>query len=249
MTFEYKGDKLRVNMPEQQGYMLLRDAHMYMVTSNNGQVMVVDMNSAFKMFGGMAASATPDMVTGEVLSIEPTGRKETVAGMNGEVYIIKYTDGDGTNQQAELVLSNDKRAVGFRDAIANMATTMGSAVEQAGFNKEMENGRNVQKELEKLDKGVLRYGTDMQVRSITATTVADERFVLPAEPTDLGAIMGGMTGGGSDSSGGGLGGFFGNKADRQQDRVEQKTDNAVDRATDNAVDRVLDKAFGKIFGN
>ncbi len=249
MTFEYEGDKLRINMPDQPSYMLLRDQRLYMVTDNNGQVMVVDMNSAFNMFGGMAAGAAPEMVSGELISLESLGRNETVAGIPGEVYLLKYTDHQGTQQESELVLSGDPRAVGFRDAVANMAVSIGSAMKSSGYRQEAETGEEMQRVLEKQGKGVLRYGKDMQVHSITKKTIADERFVLPAAPTDLGGLMGGMMGAGSAPVSQDSDSYVEEKAERQQDRVEQKTDRAVDRATDNAVDRVLDKAFGKIFGN
>lgn len=258
MSFEYEGDKLRINIPENQGYMVLRDDHLYMVTDNNGQLMVVDLNSAFNMFGSMAASATPDHVSSEFVSMDSTGRFETLAGMEGEVYRVRFIDQEGQEQESEVVLSDDERAIGFRDAIAQMAKTMASAMRGSGIDQEIETGEKLQAELESLDKGVLRYGQDMRVKSITETTVAEERFVLPAEPTDLGGMMRGMMGGAGSAgpAGGSTGadgstdadGYIEQKAERQQNRVEQKTDNAVDQATDSAVDKALDKAFDKIFG-
>ncbi len=252
MTFEYQGDKLRINTPEGEGYMVMRDGHMYVVSVSDGQPMVFDMNSAFSMFGGMAASATPEAVEGHMISLKSTGRSETLGGMKGEVYILRFVDADGKEQSEEIVLSDDPRALGFRDAISDMAMTMSKSIDEEKFRKEMESGQEMQKELQKLNKGVLRYGDDMKIRSIKDVKVADERFALPAEPTDLGAAMGNMFGGqGTDSgsSGGGLGSIFGKKVDRQEDRVEQKADDAVDNATDSAVDKALDKAFNKLFGN
>ncbi len=248
MSFEYEGDKLRINIPDNQGYMILRDEHLYMVSENDGQVMVVDMNSAFSMFGGMAASATPEHVSGKLVSMKATGRSESLAGMTGEVYLVRFIDHEGVERESEVVLSPDKRAIGFRDAVANMAMTMASSMRQAGMSEAMDSGEEMQRKLENLNRGVLRYGEDMRVQSITETTVAQERFVLPAAPTDLGGMMRGMMGGSGGSSEG-VGGYVEEKSERQQNRVEQKADDAVDRATDSAVDKALNKAFDKLFGN
>jgi hypothetical protein len=202
MTFEYEGDTLRINMPgnDQQGYMLMRDGKMYVVSSNNGQPMVFDLGSAFRMFGSMAASATPDTADSRVLSLQSTGKAETLGGIEGEVFSLRFIGPDGREQQAEMVLSKHPLAIGFRDAVQRMAMTMARSVEQESLKDEIQAGEDMQGKLQALGMGVLRYGEDMQVRSITDTTVAAERFVLPAEPTDLGGMIQGALGGGQPGS-------------------------------------------------
>ncbi|TGD71197.1 hypothetical protein E4634_19500 [Mangrovimicrobium sediminis] len=257
MSFEYAGDKLRINPPDADGsYMLIRDAHMYVVTDNEGESMVFDMNSAFNMFGGMAASATPSEVEGRMVSLKPTGKTETLGGMSGEVYLLTYIDDDGRERSSEMVLSKDPRALGFRDAISAMARNIVKSIDQEKFKQQLDAGNDMQRELEKLDMGVLRYGEDMKVRSITETDVADARFVLPAEPTDLGAALGNMFGGGqsgggqSGQSGGILGGLFGGgQAERQDAEAEQPAGEEADAQGEEAGDNALDNAFKKIFGN
>lgn len=239
MTFEYEGDKLRINMDGQGSYMLLRDNRIYVVTDQDGEVMVIDLKQTMSMFGSLAKSAVPDMADVSVESLEPTGRKETVAGINGEVYQLKFVDHEGKRQQAELVLSPDRRAVGFRDAMHRMAGSMGDLVDQ------QETSDKLQTQLGARNLGVLRYGSDMQVAAITETNVDAARFVLPAEPTDLSGL-GGLLGGGSGGSGGFMSGILGGggASDKSQNEDEEPAPNPIENAG-----KEIGKAFGKLFGN
>ena len=159
-----------------------------------------------------------------------------------------------------VVMSDDPRALEFREAMFTMARAG-----QAALDEELQaQNLDLQARLMELDLGVLRVGSDMKVTAISGDTVAAARFELPAEPMDmqgLGSMLGGMSQPGAtqpqDTSGTEpeekqSGGLFSNmmnaiggKAERQTDRAEKKVDNKVDRETDNA----LDKAFGKLFGD
>ena len=189
--FEYSGDMLRIGVGGQaEGYMIMRDNRVYVVNESDGNLMVMDISQALVMFGAMANAATPSMTDDEVISLEATGRKETHAGITGEVYILRYRDSDGTERESELVLTDDKRALEFRDAMLRfaqaMARNMGSSQQPAS--------NDMQKELMALNKGVLRYGEEMTVVSLDMDAVDASRFELPAPPTDLsgiGAILSG----------------------------------------------------------
>lgn len=243
MTFEYQGDQLRIDMNRESSYMLVRGEQIYAVTDNDGEIMVIDIKQTLSMFGSMAQSAIPDMAAVNVESLQATGRSETVAGIQGEVYNLKFTDHEGKPQEAELVLSKDRRAIGFRDAVHRMASTMSSLLAQ------QDTQDRLQGQLDAQNLGVLRYGKDMRVTAITETQVADTRFVLPAEPTDLSAL-GGLFGAGA--TGGGEGGFMsgilgGNAADKaaeSQDGEEEQAANPIENAG-----KEIGKALGKLFGN
>jgi hypothetical protein len=238
MTFEYEGEQLRINMGGQDSYMLLRDKSIYVVTDQDGEVMVIDLKQTMSMFGNLAKSAVPDMANVNVESLQPTGRKESVAGIDGEVYLLKFVDHEGKRQEADLVLSPDRRAVGFRDAMHRMAATMGDLVDQQAASDKLQN------QLGERNLGVLRYGSDMRVAAITETRVDAARFVLPAEPTDLSAL-GGLLGGGSGGSGGFMSGILGGGA---SDKSDKEGDETATNPIENA-GKEIGKAFGKLFGN
>ena len=219
--FEYSGDMLRIGVGNQpDGYMVMRDGRVYVVTDSDGNVMVMDISQALGMFGAMANAATPSMTDDEVLSLKATGRKETHAGVTGEVYILRYRDSDGREQETELVLTDDKRALEFRDAMLRFAEAMSrnmGAGQQASSN-------NMQKELMALNKGVLRYGDEMSVVSLDMSPVEASRFDLPAPPTDLGglgAILSGALSGQQQPANSGGSADRGEGADAPADGAEQ----------------------------
>ncbi|QIB67374.1 hypothetical protein [Kineobactrum salinum] len=243
MTFEYEGEQLRINHADQQGYMVMRDDRIYVVNDADGELMVIDVSQAMSMFGGLAKSVTPDMTQVRVDSLEPTGRSETVAGIDGEVYILKYQDEDGKARETEMVLSSDRRAIGFRDAMHRMASSLARSLDQ-----HYDASEYLQHQLARSDMGVLRYGADIRVTSITENRVDPARFVLPAEPTDLSGL-GGMLGGGNadGESGGIMSGIFGGGNDKSQTEESGDSEESAGNAVENA-GKEIGKAFGKLFG-
>lgn len=248
MIFEYQGDQLRVNMDQQDSYMIQQGERVYMVSESNGETMVIDLKQTLSMFGNMAEAAIPDMAAVRVESLQPTGRRETVAGIDGEVYLLQYTNEEGKPAEAEMVLSSDPRAMGFRDAVHQWATSLSSMLAMQGTHNDLHS------QLDTIELGVLRYGDDMRVTSIRKTRVPGERFVLPAEPTDLtgfGGLWGaGLSGDSDGSSGGFMGSILGDDpaAAREDNRREAKEEAPATDPVDNAA-RELGKAFGKLFGN
>ena len=258
MTFEYRDDDLLRVGVEDNSYMLVRDNTLYIVSYEGGEPMVINASSMMKGFSGIVQQAAPSATTAEFVSLEKAGRSETVAGIKGDVYMLT-TRQDGEEISQEVVMSDDERAIEFRDAMFIMGH---AAMEAFGEYQLPEDSKDVQKRLADMNLGVLRVGKDMTVREITDDSVAAARFELPAEPMDmqgLGAMMGAMgdsSGQGAGTGGEQSGGFFsgmmdalGGQADRQADRTEQKLDSKVEEETDNAVDEAVDKVFGKLFGD
>jgi len=190
MTFEYQGDNLRIGTGAQSpSYLVVRGEDVYMVSDSDGNLMVIDAGQAWNMVGGLAGSATPEMVANEVISLDATGATERHADIEGEVYRLRYRGDEGAEQETELVLTDDPRAQAFRDAMHHFAATISGAMGQ-DYNAATD---DMQGRLTALNKGVLRYGDDMTIRALSAETVDPTRFELPAEPTDLsnlGALFG-----------------------------------------------------------
>ena len=257
MKFEYRGDnKMRISMPGQDSYMLHTDGRMYVVSEQNGQLMVIDINQAMGMFGSMADSATPSSVQGELLSFKPAGRTEEVAGITGQVYEVHFVDADGKERRSDMVLSTDKRAKEFRDAMFAMAGTASSAASVSE-----KPATDLQSRLKSEKLGVLRFGEEMTVTAISDRTIDNSRFVLPAPPTDLSpmqAMMEGMSPGGSKAAGqedGGSGGAlsglleaFSKQGERQSEGAKENAEDAVNKETDEAADGTVGKALNKLFG-
>lgn len=246
MKFEYRGDDLlRINMQE-GNYMLVKGDQIYVVTNSDGQLMVISLNQAMSLFGSMADAATPSTVEGKLISMKSTGRSETVAGIVGEIYEVRFIDHNGEEQNSELVLSSDRRAIELQRAMFNMARNMAKAA-----NKDVKGSEEMERKLEDMNKGTLRFGKDMWVTAISDRSIDQSRFELPAEPTDLSALQGVFGGGQSGSSGqsggimSGILGAFG-----KQGQQQGETGDAEKEAEDEAEggEDPIKKAFGKLFG-
>jgi hypothetical protein len=256
--FEYNDSMLRIGSGDADGYTVVRDGSIYVVSLNDGQPIVMDAGSMMKGFD-VSAYAAPTDLTSEFLGLDDTGRSETVAGIKGRVYELRFKDGDGNEQSEEIVLSEDARALEFRDALFIMLE-VASSLTGGDAN---EAGRSIQKRLSDMDAGVLRYGNDMRLTRIDGSAVDPARFELPAEPMSLeglGGMLGAMgaqqtpadaASGGEDAGGGSL--FsnmmnaIGGQADRQADRVGDTVEDEVNREADEQVDNAVGKALGKLF--
>jgi hypothetical protein len=250
---------LRINSDQPDSYVVVRDGNLYAVSFNDGQPMVIDAGSMMKGMANMIPQVIESDLDARLISLKDTGKDETVAGINGDVYELKIEDENGAEQTETLVLSDDKRALEFRDALFNM---MSFAAKIAGTDKAPKED-DISKRLLAMDVGVLRYGSEMTVTEISGDPVPAQRFDLPAEPLDmqgLGGLFGAMGQGSSgaadaEDSAEEQGGLFssmmgalGGKVERQEDRAGDAVDQEIDEQTDEAVDNALGKAFGKLFG-
>lgn len=260
-VFEYRDQLLRIDIPGQENsYVIFRDNTIYSVIQQDGSTIVMDAGSAMKSMGVNAAASVPSDINAEVVSLKKTGRTEVVAGITGDVYELKFKDENGDAQSEELVLSDDARALEFRDALFQMleiAATLTSSTAP-------ENAQSMREQLEGIDAGMLRFGSEFAITSIDDRNIDPARFELPAEPMNLNGI-GAMLGGFSqqaptdvddeDADGekkpglfGSVMGAIGSKVNRQADRIGGSAEQEVDEETDEKVDSALDKAFGKLFG-
>lgn len=223
MQLEYDGDRVRMSADGMEdGYLIIREGRMYTVSGDT----VIDASSMFGMFSDSLQTPAGDVT--QVHELKATGRRETVAGIAGEVHLLDYTDEEGKRQQQEVVLSNDRRAVELQQAWMTMAEAVASAMGEEDVDASLNKALG--------QRGILRIGNDMRVHSLSDRRPAAARFELPSEPQDMGGL------------GKAISEAFGGRTERQKDRVERRTDSEVDRASDRAVDKALDKAFGRIFG-
>lgn len=261
MVFEYAdGNKLRLNTSQQDTYMLVRDNTLFAVSYNNGQPMVVNASTMMKGFADMAKmteQAAPAGATAEVVSIKATGRRETVAGIDGEIYEITTRE-EGENISQEVVMSSDARALEFRDALFTMVRASTEAMDEE-LRRNSEDFRN---RLGDMNMGILRYGTEMKISAIDGNTVAASRFELPAKPidmNDLGGLMGAFSGAASQSAGGagesqdaggGVGGLFSGMMEKLGGNENAAEREAEEEASNPAAEagEAAGRAFKKLFG-
>ncbi|TEA79326.1 hypothetical protein [Allopusillimonas ginsengisoli] len=176
---------IRFDMPSTDGsYMIARDGKAYMVSTEaaGGMPPVMEIGGMMQGFGEMANSeeggkASP--LAMRITSIEATGKKETVAGLDGDVYELTSTDNKGKSQTVQAVFTSDPLAVEMTAAYLALSEAMVGAERVAEF-------KNA---LPKDKRGLLRMGDDMVVQSIADTPPAPAAFELPAKPVNMGDMM------------------------------------------------------------
>lgn len=179
MDISWRDTHMRLDLPGQSGgYMVVRGDKAYSVTQQQGQTMVLDMSSLKEM--GQAGNKGGEVQTniGSLDEFEATGEKETVAGLEGEVYRVAWTDPDGETHQDTAVLSDNAIVRDMTDAFRRATEAMGG-----------EGTDPFADALRERDAGVLRFADDFRVLSVSDEAPSAGDFELPAEPMSLQDMM------------------------------------------------------------
>lgn len=224
-----------------QAWQILRDGKLFAVTVQGGKPMVMEVTSMMKMMAGkIGAQAGAGFNDVQHLnSLTATGRRETVAGVVGEVFLVDYQESGGKREQVEVVLSNHPTVREMTEAMVSFSATLAAALGQ----QDPEGGRRLRIEFDKRQLGMLRYGDTLKLTRVSSTAPAASRLELPAAPMAMPSMPGfNLPQGGVAQT------QTERQAERQKERVSDRTQSEVDGAADRSVDKVLDKALGKLFG-
>ncbi|MDD2894041.1 MAG: hypothetical protein PHF20_08960 [Halothiobacillaceae bacterium] len=173
VRYEFSGKK-----PDESGALLLVKDKLYAITPQ-GEVMDMALVASLAGALGGAQGKTEPKAS---FSLDATGQKETVAGLQGEVYRFR----DGTHA-GEVVLSKDPRAMQLSQAIErigeHMEKSMGNAQATASNAQATASFREMREHPALRDKGIVRSkedkGSSMRLESIQNAPLADALFVLP----------------------------------------------------------------------
>ncbi|MCK9517011.1 MAG: hypothetical protein WCZ18_06620 [Ottowia sp.] len=178
--------RIRVDLPGDEGYMVLRDGKTYMVSARpeSGMPPVMEVGDMMRgmvdAFGDMAdADESASPLSQHIESIKKTGATETVAGIKGDVYDAVIADDKGKTTSTQLVLTNDPLAAEMTDAYFAFTASMIGAERIAPFRDA----------LPRKQRGLLRVGDEMVVQAISKDKPAADAFELPAEPVNFGDMM------------------------------------------------------------
>lgn len=194
ISLEYEAGKIRLEGGPGMaaaGYMLVDEGRAYAVSLEGGQPRVIDMAVMGKMMGVMAGMggqqlAISDLV-GEIIDLRPLNRTETLAGISGQLYSLKYKTGQGQVRSDELVLSSDPRALELTRALLQLERSMAQMVGQTAASDAVVEALQLGSA-----QGILRFGNDMRLVSLSDASPDASRFQLPAEPTvmpDFGSVL------------------------------------------------------------
>lgn len=177
----WRSDMVRMEFPQQPGaYMIVRDGKGYSISNQGGQTMVLDMSSLQEMGqGGDENGAGVGSSEFQSLDLlEATGDSATVAGIEGEIYAIEWTDDQGESHRGTVVLSEHPQVRALTTTLRKTAEAMGAA--ETDPLSEAVIGR---------DMGVLRFDDKFELVSISGDAPAASEFELPAEPMSVQDLM------------------------------------------------------------
>lgn len=203
LVLQYRDDNhVRMNVPG-EGYMLITGGEGYMVSpSGNGWtvISIKDMATMISAIGAQygATSNVSFMDFNENVEIRNTGRRETVAGLPGDVYEAIQIESDGTRETMEMVMSDHRDAKDAFQGFMRISTLMGEMAGIQGLDKLVDDAYGLG------DKAVLRAGDEWVLASINRNSIPESDFALPAAPMAMPSIpgFGGAAAGDSSSSGG-----------------------------------------------
>lgn len=179
MNVSWSGDgALRMDTSDSPGHFIVRDGKAYMVMQQGGRTLVMDLASMMKMAAGQSGGLPSGNSFGRVESITATGASETVAGIEGRVYEVTWTDGDGKRRSGEVVLTDDPLVAEMTQAYLAAVQAM-SGADTTAYRQSLPEG----------ERGLLRSGDDFRIESISGDAPAADAFELPAEPMDLQKMM------------------------------------------------------------
>ena len=188
VTVYYQDDNhLRMDVGNDTYFLILKDKT-YTVMNQGGQKMVMDMaamGGAMRAFGGMAmqqAESKAQSYDPESVKYGKTGKKETIAGYQGDLYEVSVKGPRGL-ETYEFVASNHKDVVQLQRAFLaigqRMAETLMNKDTLAGFNQAANAAE------QQGVGGMLRYGKEMELKSLESKDVPDTVFQLPKDAIQM----------------------------------------------------------------
>ncbi|MAR71484.1 MULTISPECIES: hypothetical protein [Halomonas] len=182
VTARWIGDQLRLDFPRHaaKGYLLLRDGKGHVVTNFGGQTVVLgirDVQSIAGQLGGQDLSDLGSYQAQQVLSLEPVGTRESVAGIEGEVYRLDWITQEGDRREDELVLSQRPEVIELLRVVDRYQSILSGQPDP------------VAARLEQQGLGLLRFGDKFQVASLTATSPDPALLALPSQSGNVGELL------------------------------------------------------------
>jgi len=153
--------------------MIARDNRLYFFGELKGKPVVVDLLAAVRKLSEQGAKRPEsDPAVEEITDIKPTGRKLTIAGIDGEVHTVTWALA-GKKRTEEIVLTRDPRLA---------AVIKGMSLDP-GLMSQKPSKAELREQVHALGAFLLKSPTSV-VTSADFGPTPDERFALKAQPSD-----------------------------------------------------------------
>jgi hypothetical protein len=157
------------------GHVLIRDGRAYSVIQQAGQSLVLELRTLATM---IPASMRRDMLRHsifELKEIRPLGKRESRAGITGDLHVLDFVNAEGEAREIEVVLARDALAREFTEVFEAFARILARDI-----GREVPAGEELLAErLKKSGHGLLRVGGDVRVEALQRARHEPARFELP----------------------------------------------------------------------
>jgi hypothetical protein len=184
LTFYYKDENhIRVEL-NPKSYMLLLNDTLYVIADHNGQITVMDMS---KFMPEIPSNINPieapvEKTLWNDISIEPTGEKETVANIEGDLYKMTATM-KGERKELEVVTSHSPEAIMLQNAYKSYVEKITQMSPYSPGNADVLKLFNYI-EAKQLG-GLIRVDDNLSIQSVKEKKFKDKFFSLPDNYIDL----------------------------------------------------------------
>lgn len=185
-SLEYDGAKLRLQSDAYRGiHLIVQDGTVYAVTSAAGRPLVVEGKAVLGLLArtGADQSLTGNEDIARLIALEDTGQRETVAGLSGAVYRLTYVDRQGHTRTEAAVLGAQAAVVELTQAVGRVAADF-----QRSTGVDNQGARDLLRELDRRQLGLLRFGQHYRLASLDQRTPDADRFALPAQAMNLNGL-------------------------------------------------------------
>ncbi|WP_043529734.1 hypothetical protein [Litchfieldella xinjiangensis] len=170
MVVHWNDEHVRMDFPTQEhGYLLLRGDDGFMIARQGEQLMIIEMDRLKNMTDAMGdeAESMSESQAESVQSLEATGETETIAGIEGDLYRVAWTDLTGNTHDNEIVLSDDPLAKDMLRAFQRYVITV------------MDEGDPIGDAVIQRDLGMLRFDDKFYVEELSGESPSPDLFELP----------------------------------------------------------------------
>lgn len=158
-------------------YLLFNNKQAQVITAYQGSTLVMDLASMSQMAQSLGVMSVlgidSETLQIHVISMEPTGKKEKVAGIEGEVYKLTWSR-NKVKQQDELVVSRDERVWEYTEAWVDAMDAISQSSPSISIR-----GNELLARISNDKIGVLRLGNRFRLASVQNKPVSHTRFVAP----------------------------------------------------------------------
>ena len=197
LSLEYLNkDISRIDMDDDSdvdSYLLFNEKLVQVITSYQGNTLVMDLASVSQMAQGLGVMSVlgidSENLSVRVVSLDPTGKKEKVAGIEGDVYKLTWTR-NNVKQEDELVLSKDARVWQYTRVWVNALDAISHSSPSINIQ-----GDELLNRVSNDKVGILRLGNRFRLVSVQSRSVSPDRFVAPDTSftiPGLGDLIGGL---------------------------------------------------------